>query len=78
MNDEELQTLAILIGGKVFKGQILMPQQAVDAPGRGICAQCCLLDETFDTCMKFTDRDNGAADCSATNVVWQPIVLPLT
>lgn len=73
MTEQELKALALLTGGKVFKGQLLLPQQAQPAsPGMSICPQCHLEKEPYEVCEKFTDRSNAPA-CDVTNIVWQPI-----
>ena len=74
MTEQELQALALLTGGRIFRDKLLLPQQA-QPPGadRSICLQCYLEKEPYEVCEKFTDRSNAPA-CAATNIVWQPFI----
>lgn len=73
MTEQELQALAALTGGKMFNGQLLLPQQAQSfGADRSICLQCYLEKEPYEVCEKFTDRSNAPA--CATNIVWQPFI----
>jgi hypothetical protein len=62
MTEQELQALALLLGGRYYDGKVLI---GVDAEGL-MCTKCYLFPDTH------ADSD---CRCPGTNKVWQPLVL---
>lgn len=74
MNKQELQALATLTGGRMFRDQLLLPVSDT-GPIEDICKRCHLEREHGETCAKFLGTWGVASPmipCRTTRVRWVP------
>lgn len=70
MNEAELQALAALTGGRIWKGQLLLPRK--EPSNSGMCDVCALKHECYEECVAFVRGRGypGSAGCSITAITW--------
>lgn len=70
MNEAELQALAALTGGKIWKGQLLLPRK--ESSASGMCNVCALKHERYKECVAFIHGRGSplATGCSSTATTW--------